>query len=247
MIDIHCHLLPGIDDGAPDLATSLALCRHAVDSGITHAVVTPHIQPGRWDNDREIIAAKLAELREAVAEEGLPLALGMAAEVRVCAEILTWLPQGRMPLLGHYQGEDVLLLELPHGDVPPGTDKLVAWLRKRGVRPMIAHPERNRQLMREPAQLEPFLDAGCLIQLTSGAVAGAFGKPAANLARHILEQGWATVLASDAHNLKARPPELAPGRAAAARIVGEDEAARLVTQAPWDIVAGQFADARPTA
>ena len=145
-----------------------------------------------------------------------------------------------MPLLGRFEGEDVLLLELPHGAVPPGTDKLVAWLRKRGVRPMIAHPERNRLLMREPERIEPFVESGCLLQLTAGAVAGDFGKPAAKLARHILEQGWATVLASDAHNLKARPPELDGGRAAAARIVGAEEAERLVTAAPWSIVAGQF-------
>lgn len=243
MIDIHCHLLPGIDDGARDLDDSLALCRHAVANGITHAVVTPHIYPGRWDNDRDIIAGKLAELKQAVLAEALPLELGMASEVRVCAEILTMVPKDEIPFLGTFGGESVLLLELPHGSVPPGTDKLVGWLRKRGIRPMIAHPERNKGLMRNPSMLQPFVDAGCLLQLTAGAVAGDFGKPAAQLARHILEQGWATVLASDAHNLKARPPELLPGRDAAAKIVGAEEALRLVTEAPWSIVSGQFAEA----
>ncbi len=240
MIDIHCHLLPGIDDGAADLDESLALCRHAVAHGITHSVVTPHIHPGRWDNDRAIIAELYAALTRAVADAGLPLTLGMAAEVRISAEMLTLIPSGKVPFLGEYGGEQVLLLELPHGDIPPGAEKLVAWLRKRNIRPMIAHPERNKGFMRDRDRLQAFVEAECMFQLTAGAVAGSFGKPAEDLARYILEKGWATVLASDAHNLKARPPELASGRDAAAAIIGDYEARRLVTERPWSIVRCQF-------
>lgn len=240
VIDIHCHLLPGIDDGAGDLDESLALCRHAVRSGITHAVVTPHIHPGRWDNDRVIIAEAYAALTRAVADAGLPLTLGMASEVRISAEMLTLIPDGKVPFLGEYGGEQVLLLELPHGQIPPGAEKLVGWLRKRNIRPMIAHPERNKGFMRDRERLQAFVDAECLFQLTAGAVAGSFGEQAEDLARYILEQGWVTVLASDAHNLKARPPELLAGRDAAAAIIGEREARRLVTERPWAIVSGQF-------
>ena len=242
MIDIHCHLLPGIDDGARDLEESLALCRHAVAGGITHAVVTPHIHPGRWDNDRSVIEDVFALLKQAVADAGLPLRLGMASEVRISAEILTMIPEGRVPFLGTYGGEDVMLLELPHGHVPPGADKMVRWLLRQGIRPMIAHPERNKELMRDYDRIKPFVEAGCLLQLTAGAVAGRFGAPAAACARHILECGWAAVLASDGHNLRARPPELAEGREAAAKVVGDREARRLVSERPWAIVGSQFSE-----
>ncbi|MEE4381933.1 MAG: CpsB/CapC family capsule biosynthesis tyrosine phosphatase [Pseudomonadales bacterium] len=243
MIDLHCHLLPGIDDGAPDLAATLALARHAVGAGITHAVVTPHIHPGRWDNERAGIEPLLDAVRAALTEAEIPLALAAGAEVRISAEILDWLPAGRLPFLGEHEGEPVLLLELPHGQVPPGTEKLVRWLRRQGVRPMIAHPERNRAIMRRPALLEPFLAEGCLLQLTAGAVAGRFGRSARRCAEGLLEAGVVTILASDAHNLKARPPELAEGRDAAARIVGAGAAERLVTDAPWALAGARFSGA----
>jgi protein-tyrosine phosphatase len=103
---------------------------------------------------------------------------------------------------------------------------------------MIAHPERNKDLMRDPAKLEPFVGQGCLLQVTADAVAGGFGELSAERARRFLERGWVTVLASDAHDTTSRPPRLAPGRDAAARIVGEEEARRLTQGTPLSIVRG---------
>jgi protein-tyrosine phosphatase len=132
----------------------------------------------------------------------------------------------------------VMLLEFPHSHVPVGADKFVAWLLARNIRPMIAHPERNKDLMRDPSRLEPFVREGCLVQLTADSVAGGFGELCAQRAREFLERGWVTVLASDAHDTTDRPPRIAPGRDAAAEIIGADDAHRMTYGMPLKIVRG---------
>ena len=238
MIDLHCHLLPGIDDGPQTLAEALEMARIAVANGIEEAHVTPHLHPGRWDNDLPKIAAAVESYRAALATAGIPLEIGFAAEVRLDYEILPLIEAGRVPFLGTLEGYQVLLLEFPHSHVPVGADKFVAWLLARNIRPLIAHPERNKDLMREPDKLEPFVREGCLVQVTADAVAGGFGELCAQRAREFLERGWVSVLASDAHDTAERPPRMAPGRDAAAKIVGEAEALRLVYGTPLRIARG---------
>jgi protein-tyrosine phosphatase len=238
MIDLHCHLLPGIDDGPATLEEALEMARIAVANGITQSYVTPHLHPGRWENDRPKIAAAVEAYRAAVAQAGIPLEIGYAAEVRLDYEILPLIEAGRVPFLGTLDGHQVMLLEFPHSHVPVGADKFVAWLLAHGIRPMIAHPERNKDLMRDPARLEPFVREGCLLQLTADAVAGEFGEVCAQRAREFLERGWVTVLASDAHDTADRPPRMAQGRDAAAKIVGAEAAQRLVQDMPLRIVRG---------
>jgi protein-tyrosine phosphatase len=131
-----------------------------------------------------------------------------------------------------------MLLEFPHSHVPVGADKFVAWLLARNIRPMIAHPERNKDVMRDPARLDPFVQAGCLLQLTADSVSGGFGELCAQRAREFLERGWVSVLASDAHDTVDRPPRIAPGRDAAAKIVGDDAARRMTHDTPLLIVRG---------
>ena len=214
MIDLHCHLLPGIDDGPDTLEEALEMARIAVANGIGLAHVTPHLHPGRWENDLPKIAAAVEAYRAALAEAG------------------------RVPFLGTLEGYQVMLLEFPHSHVPVGADKFVAWLLARNIRPMIAHPERNKDLMRDPAKLEPFMRAGCLLQITADAVTGGFGELCALRAREFLERGWVSAIASDAHDTTERPPRIAPGRDAAALIVGEEEALRLTRGTPQRIVRG---------
>lgn len=240
MIDLHCHLLPGVDDGPETMEEAVALCRHAVSSGITHSVVTPHVHPGRYENDALSIPPVMQALREALLREGVPLQLGCSGEVRISPEILPMVVAGQVPFHGVWDGQRVMLLELPHSHIPPGTDKLIKWLLQRGVLPMIAHPERNKDVMRDISRLYPFVQMGCLFQVTAGSLAGRFGEVAEQRAREIVAEGWATVLASDAHNLKSRPPELADGLAVASGLIGEKLALDLVQANPWRIVAAQF-------
>ena len=238
MIDLHCHLVPGIDDGPQTLAESLAMARLAVADGITAARTTPHIHAGRYENDLASIANAVDGLRAALAAEAIALELSFAAEVRLDYDVLPMIEAGRIPFLGELEGDRVLLLELPHSHVPVGADNFVAWLLARRIRPMIAHPERNKDLMRDPAKIERFVKAGCLLQLTADAVAGEFGELCALRSREFLERGWVAILASDAHDTVERPPRIARGRDTAAQWVGEAEARRLTQDTPLRILRG---------
>jgi len=241
MIDLHCHLLPGIDDGARDLEQALVLARASVADGITHCVATPHIHTGRFPNNLSTITKAFNQLKEALAAEGIPLQLGMSAEIRLSEEILNMVLLKQVPYLGDWEDERVLLLELPHSHIPPGTEQLIRWLRKQKVRPMIAHPERNKDVIRDFNKVSLLVREGCLFQVTAGAVAGHFGEPAQERAIQLLEQDLVTILATDAHHEVRRPPVLNTGRLAAEDIVGEAKAWELVRENPAKIAACHFA------
>ena len=241
MIDLHCHLLPGIDDGARDLDQSLILARAAVIDGITHTVATPHIHPGRFPNTLATITKAFRTLQAALEDAGIPLKLGMAAEIRLSEEILNMVMLKQVPFLGEWQGDKVLLLELPHSHIPPGAEQLIRWLIKQNIRPMIAHPERNKDVIRDFNKVLPLVREGCLFQVTAGAVAGHFGEGAQVRAVELLEQDLVTILATDAHHEVRRPPVLNIGRAAAAEIVGEEKSWQLVRDNPGKIAACHFA------
>jgi protein-tyrosine phosphatase len=236
MIDLHCHLLPGIDDGPETLDQAIALAAHAVRSGITYAVVTPHVHIGRYENDLPSIRRDLAKFQAELNSLKIALRLGLGGEVRLGAEIIDLVAESRIPFLGEREGYKILLLEFPHGHIPVGADKFVAWLLKNRIRPLIAHPERNREIMDEVNKLTPFVTMGCMLQVTAGSVEGRFGEHARERAVDLLRRGWVSVLASDAHNLEHRPPELEPGRRAAAAIVGEPESWKLVRETPLSIL-----------
>jgi protein-tyrosine phosphatase len=240
MIDIHCHLLPGIDDGARNVDDALAMARAAVADGIHFSVMTPHIQPGRYHNTRTTIERSIREFRRALAQAQIPLQIGMAAEVRLAPEILPLLEQDEIPFYGELDGFRLMLLEFPHSHIPPGADKLVDKLLQLRVRPIIAHPERNKDVMRDVTKIEPFTEMGCFLQLTASAVAGRFGKDAYKRSLQILEMDVFKVLATDAHNLKARYPELMEGRDAAAKIIGEEAADDMVSANPMAIAQSQM-------
>lgn len=237
MVDIHCHLLPGIDDGPATLLEAMALADHAVAAGIARSIVTPHIVPGRYENTLAGIRLATERFRGQLAERGVALDIGFAAEVRIGPEILSLADEGALPTIGHVDGYDVVLLEFPDSHIPPGSDTLVASMLDRRLRPLIAHPERNREVMLNADKIAPFVRSGCWLQLTAGSIAGVFGPRCRDAARRMLESGWVSVLASDAHNMAARTPELEPGRRAAEAIVGEAASWRLVRDMPERISA----------
>jgi protein-tyrosine phosphatase len=236
MIDIHCHLLPGFDDGAKSLDESLALARASVGNGIRHAIMTPHIQPGRYDNTRTLIKSGFERFQQALKESLIPLEIGMAAEVRVSPEIFTLLEEDELPFLGELDGYRILLLEFPHTQIPPGSQKLVDFLLKKKIRPLIAHPERNRDVIRKLSKIDPFIDMGCMLQITASSLVGIFGDGPLERARELLERDACMVLATDAHNLEARRPMLKEGVAAAAEIIGIEAAHDLVHKNPLQIL-----------
>ncbi|HEY6131290.1 MAG TPA: CpsB/CapC family capsule biosynthesis tyrosine phosphatase [Halioglobus sp.] len=236
MIDLHCHLLHGIDDGPNTLEESLELCRIAVADGITQAIVTPHIHPGRWKNTRTSIEEACGNLRQMLIGLEIPLQLGFAGEVRLTDRLVQHLAEDEIPFLGQMDGYKILLLEFPHSHVIPGSEKLAKWLLNHGIRPLIAHPERNKQIMRDVSLLQPFIDLGCWLQVTAGSVMGLFGAKSQSISHQLLQSDRVTVLASDGHNARARPPVLSPTFAHVARQYGMERAQRLMLDTPAAII-----------
>lgn len=241
MIDLHCHLLPGIDDGARNLDQALSMARLAYDNGIRFSIVTPHIHPGRYENTALSISKSCALFRAELQRAEIPLRLGMAAEVRLAPEILKLIEQDQIPFLGEKDGYRIMLLEFPHSHIPPGAEQFVKKLLDLKVRPIIAHPERNKDVINRRAKIDPFIEMGCFLQLTSSAIVGRFGKASCERAIELLTSDAFMVLATDAHNLKARYPDLREGVEAAAGIIGTAAAHRLVFDNPMAIVQAQFA------
>lgn len=236
MIDLHSHLLPGVDDGAQSLADALALARIAVNDGIRFSMLTPHFHPGRYDNRRTELLRRVEDFQAALVEHEIPLSLRLGGEVRFGMESLELLVEDEIPFLGTTAGYRVMLLEFPHQMIPVGSQQFVEKLIQMRIRPLIAHPERNKSVMNRPDSLIGLLDAGCWLQVTAGSIAGRFGELAQTTSRYLLERNWVHVIATDAHNLANRPPLLAEGRDAAAKIVGVDIAEQLVSQRPAAII-----------
>lgn len=232
MYDLHCHFIPGLDDGARTVEEAIQLLKMAQLNGISHIVSTPHINPGHFDNTLAGIQQGLASLKAAAIEAGVSVQLAAAAEVRLCSELPGWVESGSLPYLGEYQGYKVLLLEFPHSHIPAGADRLVKWLLGKQVLPMIAHPERNRDVQMDLKKLLPFQRMGCLLQLTASSVLGDMGESSKETALLLLQQKAFHIVASDSHNLQRRPPKLAEARDNITTLCGHDYAEQLVTEHP---------------
>ena len=235
MIDLHCHFLPGIDDGAQSIADAMALAKKAYDSGITHVVCTPHIHEGYFDNDIDIIESTHEIFKSALRREGIPLKSHFAAEVRINPNIVALANNKRLPYLGYYDGNPVLLLELPHSHIPPGTEQLIAWLKSQSIIPMIAHPERNRDILANYNKAAWLRGKGVLFQLTAGAITGTFGERVKSCVFNMLDDGFADIIATDSHNLHKRPPELAGAYSLIAEKFGRASAEDLCVNNPFEI------------
>ena len=234
MIDLHCHLLPGIDDGARDLSTALAMARIAVDDGITLTACTPHIYPGLYANTGPQIREAVERLRQELAAAGIPLTLTHGADIQIVPELLSGLRSGLMPTL---HGSRYFLFEPPHHTVPVGFSSLVFDVVASGYVPVITHPERLTWL--DDEHFGWFVEAvrgGAWIQVTAGALTGRFGSRARYWGERMLDTGMVHLIATDAHETQHRPPLLSEGRAAAEHWVGAEEAERLVTARPRAII-----------
>jgi len=232
MIDLHCHYLPAIDDGSQSMAESLDLARASVANGITDAAMTPHIHAGRYENLRSTVVLATHQFRVALADAEIPLQIYPAGEVRLTAEIIDMVEQDELPFLGTLDGYRIVLLEFPYNQIPLGTERLVRWLLDQRIRPLIAHPERNKVVLHNIERIAPFCEMGCLLQVTAGSVVGAFGQAAQDCAKLMFERRWVSVIATDAHNLLHRAPLLA-------------EAKKWLQGQGWDDMADELTQAIP--
>jgi protein-tyrosine phosphatase len=228
MIDIHSHILPGIDDGAFTIDDSLELCQYAVNNGITHVLATPHIHPGRYNNDKISIEKALNYLKKELTAHQIPLQISSAAEVRISVEMMEMIIQDKVPFIGKLNGFNYILLEMPHSHILPGSDKLITWLKKRNIKVIIAHPERNKEIQHDISKLSNFIKQGCLLQLTAASVAGKFGEICQEVSKQLINNHWVSFLATDAHNMDNRPPDLKQGLETLSEWIGKEKASKMV-------------------
>jgi protein-tyrosine phosphatase len=233
MIDLHCHMLPGIDDGAPDRAVAVAMARCAVQDGITTVACTPHIYPGMYENTRAGIELAVEALRQVLAEEGIALELTTGADTHLDLDLVSAIRDGRVPTLG---GSRYLLLEPPHHSVPPRFEDTVFSIRANGIIPVITHPERLSWIESHYPVFERLVQAGAWMQVTAGSLTGRFGKRPQYWGEKMLDECLVHILATDSHHIDRRPPLLAEGRQAAAKRLGEEESWNLVLHRPRGIL-----------
>jgi protein-tyrosine phosphatase len=242
MIDLHCHILPGIDDGATDLAMSLEMARIAVDDGIRTMACTPHIYPGMYDNDAPGIRRAIASLQAELDAAGLPLKLVEGADVHLDPDLVVGIRADRIPTLA---GSRYLLLEPPHHVAPPRFEASVFTLMAAGYVPVITHPERLKWIEHDFDVFVRLVERGVWMQVTAGALTGRFGKRVTYWAEKFVGEGMTHLLATDAHHPQRRPPLLAEAREAAVSLVGPEEADHLVHTRPHGIVTDAAPDTLP--
>ncbi|MBB1324330.1 capsule biosynthesis protein CapC [Pseudoalteromonas sp. SR45-1] len=223
MIDIHSHILPGIDDGAKDLKESLALLTIAQNDGITHMVATPHIHIGRFNNFASQLYSELASLKAQALVNNIGIKLAVAAEVRLDVELMSLVLGNKLPFIGALNSVNYLLLELPHSHVPQGYDKFINWLAKQNIKVIIPHPERNRDIQANSFYIERLKQLGCEFQLTASSIEGAWGETAKNISIDMLKKGLVTYIASDAHSVKRRPPILSQAKQIVSELIGQND------------------------
>lgn len=234
MIDLHCHILPGMDDGACDLSVSLDMARAFAADGVTDLACTPHILPGLYPNTGPQILQATEQLQNALDEHGIPLRLTTGADNHIAPDFVSGLRTGRLLSLN---GSRYVLVEPPHHVLPPRLDDIFFSLLTAGYVPILTHPERLSWVRSHYDVVERLGRSGVWMQITAGSLVGAFGKSAQHLANRMLDEGLVHILATDAHDTKRRPPNLSVGRERAAARVGEEEAEHLVATRPRGVLA----------
>lgn len=206
MIDLHCHLLPGVDDGSKSMDISLKLANNAVRDGIDYALLTPHHMNGVYLNHKKEVIQQTQEFQVELDRHKIPLEVFPGQEVRINGGLLTALDQD--DILFADEGGQYLMLEFPDDDVPSYTSNMIYELMQRGIIPVIVHPERNTKIMKQPNLLYELLSRGCLSQITAGSYVGTFGHKVQRFSKQLIQAGQAYIFASDAHNLPNRKYEM---------------------------------------
>ncbi|AJD92264.1 tyrosine protein phosphatase [Jeotgalibacillus malaysiensis] len=222
MIDIHCHILPGLDDGAQDYEDSLRMADQAIDNGITDIIATPHHQTRRFFNEASSVEVAVQELNHYLQSHGRNLTIHPGQEIRIYGEITEELDSGlNMALQSRLN--PYVLVEFPSSQVPVFAERTIYDLQVAGYRPIIAHPERNSAITEDPDKLYRLVNQGALTQLTAASVAGEFNKKVQRFSLDCIEANMAHFIASDAHNTDHRGFSLAKAYNKVEKVFGTAE------------------------
>ena len=240
MIDLHCHILPELDDGASNWEQAMAMARLSSGDGITDVVCTPHWVPGKYDNTRPVILEQVATFQRMLTEAAIPLKVHAGMELRLDITIPARVLSGELLTVadrGLYA-----LIELPEESLPDHLDEFFWNLEMQRLKPIISHVERNAIFRDDPERLFRLVEKGYLTQITAASLVDNINSEVYEFAAFILEHRLAHIMVTDSHSLRMRKPILSEGVAAAAVIVGEKAAKRMVEEIPQKILTGQYVD-----
>ena len=229
MIDIHCHILHGIDDGPSTIEESIEMARIAYRDGITKIVATPHIRDSRHHGG--VIVEKVNLLNTLLRDKHIPV------EILQGADVSAQIAGGGLSDYTINQTK-YILIEFPHMFLPKNARDLLFRMRAGGYYPIITHPERNLSVISHPELLFEMLETGTFVQVTAESLTGSFGIDIQQCACHLLKKGVVTFLATDAHSSTQRPPVLSDGLRVAEKKIGKEKAAALVTTNPEKVLRG---------
>jgi protein-tyrosine phosphatase len=237
VIDLHTHILPGVDDGVRTDDEAIAFARMAVADGVRTLVATPHSKDDFFANDRPSVLAAVGRLRQLLEAEKVPLELVPGAEVYLAPDLLARIRDGRATTLG--DNGRTLLLELSTNQYPVELDNVVFHLKLAGIVTLFAHPERIRYFQDDVSRYEKVVRLGAYGQITTGSVLGVFGEEIEEFSEELIRRRLVHVLASDSHNVRGRPPVLSRALEAVASMVGEEEARAMVEDHPRALLEGR--------
>jgi protein-tyrosine phosphatase len=237
MIDLHSHILPGLDDGADNWQKSIAMARVACEDGITGIVCTPHWVPGKYENQRAQIIAAVLEFKKQIAEQEIPLNIYPGAELRLDIRLPEKIAAGELITIndtGVY-----VLIELPEESIPDNLEDFLWNLALKNIKPIISHVERHPLLHKNPERLFRWVEMGILTQLTAASMLEQFTAEIRDFSLMLLEHRLVHMLVTDSHGLHLRSPKLFAGYEVVKNIIGEEAAHRMVYDMPKDIIDGK--------
>jgi protein-tyrosine phosphatase len=236
MIDFHIHILPGLDDGASYWEETMSMAKAAVTDGTTAVVATPHYIGMHYHNTKEKVNRVITQFREFLAKAELPLEVYSASEVQLAPEIPQLLAEGVLPTVND---TNYLLVELPFGEHLANSEPVLAKLREMGLTPILAHPERHREIRENPQWLTTFIHDGGVAQVNTASLNGDHGKDVQGFANQLVQGRLVHLVGSDSHGLLQRKPGLSKGLEKILQLAGEEWADFMVHKCPQQILAGK--------
>jgi protein-tyrosine phosphatase len=237
MIDIHTHILPGIDDGVRSEEEAVEFARMALADGVRRIVATPHCKNDYWPNDRAVVLEEVEKLRVSLRRERVLLEVEPGAEVHLCPDLVERVADGRAPTLA--DNGKTILLELSLSQYPVDLENLIFQLKLAGIEPLFAHPERIRYFQDDSARFESAVRLGAYGQITTGSILGAFGRDVQEYSEELLCKGLVQVLATDSHDLSSRPPVMSEALHAMSLLIGEERATGMCNEGPLAMIEGR--------